>query len=230
MSECKLKGFQQVLVRDNGDEKWRRHFFDYYDETSGYPYNCIGNGFKYCIPYEGNEHLAGTTNAYVEPYEPKDGDFVKMKMTEEDKDYFLMIYLEAGPRDRDYYYACMYVDCECQADNEVFINSSCRCNIFIPATEEEKQLLLSKLHEIGKDWDAEKKEVVDLKWEPKLKERFLQPYFDRNISLFVCCEANWLNTKPQEELYKKGWVFMKGAKKGCQTLCDKLNAAIKDIK
>lgn len=34
-------------------------------------------------------------------------------------------------------------------------------------TDSEKQILLEKLHEAGKDWDAEKCEVVDLAWEPK---------------------------------------------------------------
>jgi len=38
---------------------------------------------------------------------------------------------------------------------------SCGTNPDRLMTEEEKALLLSKMHEVGKDWDAEKKEVVD---------------------------------------------------------------------
>ena len=35
------------------------------------------------------------------------------------------------------------------------------------ASESEKQLLLDKLHEAGKDWDAEKCKIVDYRWVPK---------------------------------------------------------------
>ena len=229
MSECKLKGFQQVLVRDEEDECWDRHIFDFYDETADYPYYCIGyENFRYCIPYEGNENLAGTTNAYIENYEPKDGDFVKMKMSEEDKDYYLMIYLEAGPRDRDYYYACMYVDCEGKADNKVFINSSCRCNIFIRATDSEKELLISKLHENGKDWNAEKKEVVDWKWEPTDNETYYFPGFNTILCKVEPFDTEWTNDSTDLKRKKRNFVFRTEFE--CQAMCDKLNEAIKDIK
>ena len=36
-----------------------------------------------------------------------------------------------------------------------------------PMTEEERNELLEALHAIGKDWDAEKMELVELKWVPK---------------------------------------------------------------
>lgn len=38
------------------------------------------------------------------------------------------------------------------------------------ATEEEKQFLLDVLHANGKDWDADNKQIVDYKWEPKIGE------------------------------------------------------------
>ena len=55
-----FKPFDKVLVRANKDCKWAPRFFaimkdDVYCDTNG-------SWAKYCIPYEGNEHLLGTTN------------------------------------------------------------------------------------------------------------------------------------------------------------------------
>ena len=36
------------------------------------------------------------------------------------------------------------------------------------ATPSERQKLIDKLHEVGKYWDAEKLEIVDLKYVPKV--------------------------------------------------------------
>jgi len=54
-----FKPFDKVLVRANKDCKWAPRFFaimkdDVYCDTNG-------SWAKYCIPYEGNEHLLGTT-------------------------------------------------------------------------------------------------------------------------------------------------------------------------
>lgn len=38
------------------------------------------------------------------------------------------------------------------------------------ATEDERTELLEALHKVGKDWDAEKMEIVDFKWVPKMGE------------------------------------------------------------
>ena len=56
-----LKPFDKVLVRDNEDDIWEVSLFGYkYDELY---YRC-DNGIQWiqCIPYDGNEHLLGTTN------------------------------------------------------------------------------------------------------------------------------------------------------------------------
>lgn len=54
--------FDRVLVRDGNKEVWRANFFNFYDEGKEYPYYCVAAVYKYCIPYEGNEHLLGTTD------------------------------------------------------------------------------------------------------------------------------------------------------------------------
>ena len=55
-----LKPFDKVLVRDDNEADWKCDFFSNIS-NSGY-YHCINAGWKQCIPYEGNEHLLGTTN------------------------------------------------------------------------------------------------------------------------------------------------------------------------
>ena len=54
-----LKPFEsKVLVRDNVDEIWFPCFFGGLSDNNDYPYRIIGGEiWKYCIPYEGNEHL-----------------------------------------------------------------------------------------------------------------------------------------------------------------------------
>ena len=52
----------RVLARDNEREKWIPAFWGFYDGNSDFPYKLVGCIARYCIPYEGNEHLLGTTN------------------------------------------------------------------------------------------------------------------------------------------------------------------------
>lgn len=66
-TECKFKAFDKVLVRDAEGLEWYANYFSHYREyDQGYPYACMGVYYRYCIPYEGNEHLLGTTEPYTE--------------------------------------------------------------------------------------------------------------------------------------------------------------------
>ena len=59
--EHQFKPFEKVLVRDSYEDEWRASFFSNIRE--GYAkYVTTGLVWKFCIPYEGNEHLLGTTN------------------------------------------------------------------------------------------------------------------------------------------------------------------------
>ena len=65
-----LKPFQKVLVRDSDKEYWSINLFGFYNEITK-QFHCMGNsniGWNECIPYEGNEHLIGTTNDCIEYY------------------------------------------------------------------------------------------------------------------------------------------------------------------
>lgn len=61
--ESQFKPFDKVLVQSNKDPKWRCAFYSHFDSYGMY-HHVIGDDGAYvkCIPFEGNEHLAGTTN------------------------------------------------------------------------------------------------------------------------------------------------------------------------
>lgn len=61
--KCSFKPFDKVLVRDGECDTWKADYFsDYAKGDKTYRYNCVGSFYKSCIPYEGNQHLLGTTN------------------------------------------------------------------------------------------------------------------------------------------------------------------------
>lgn len=66
--KCEFKPFDKVLVRNTDTEEWFPGIFEKFDNTWNNPYHIMNRrsmtdfAFKQCIPYEGNEHLLGTTN------------------------------------------------------------------------------------------------------------------------------------------------------------------------
>lgn len=54
-----LNPFDKVLVRDSND-KWRIEFFEKFNATNNYPFCCMMNAYRECVPYKGNEHLLDT--------------------------------------------------------------------------------------------------------------------------------------------------------------------------
>lgn len=61
-SEHEFKPFDKVLVRDDDDDRWRISFFGFYLNDDKFIYCCLSSCYKQCIPYQGNEHLLGTTD------------------------------------------------------------------------------------------------------------------------------------------------------------------------
>lgn len=60
--ECPFKPFDRVLIRDSDNDKWCAELFSHYTSDDGdYPFRTLSTCYKQCIPYEGNEHLIGTT-------------------------------------------------------------------------------------------------------------------------------------------------------------------------
>ena len=65
-----LEAFDRVLTRDASSAIWRCQLFSHIIKNEGnYPYLCISDTYKYCIPYnEETKHLVGTTEEAPEYY------------------------------------------------------------------------------------------------------------------------------------------------------------------
>lgn len=96
------------------------------------------------------------------------------------------------------------------------------------ATEEEKKKLFDKLKEEGLEWNADKKELVKLKWKPKIGETYYRPDFLH--CEFVCYSGTTDYNKMVyiKDHINKGWVFQ--TKEECEEFCNRLNQAINQIK
>lgn len=57
-----FKPFDKVLVRDDETSEWKANFYSQMGAFGGY--ECISGVWGDCIPYEGNEHLLGTTDNF----------------------------------------------------------------------------------------------------------------------------------------------------------------------
>ena len=65
-----LKPYDKVLVRDGDLGNWKNVFFSYIIERETcYPYLCLYDHYKYCIPYnDETKHLVGTAEEAPEFY------------------------------------------------------------------------------------------------------------------------------------------------------------------
>ena len=64
-----LKPFDKVLAKNSSCDRWTTEFFSHYDETFAFPYRCLGNPYKYCIPYnDDTKHLVGKKDETSEFY------------------------------------------------------------------------------------------------------------------------------------------------------------------
>lgn len=60
--EYDFKPFDRVLVRNDVTHNWSCNLFSYKLNNTSFPYMCVGAAYRQCIPFEGNEHLVGTSN------------------------------------------------------------------------------------------------------------------------------------------------------------------------
>lgn len=94
------------------------------------------------------------------------------------------------------------------------------------ATEEEKEKLFKALADSGFEWDVEKKELVKLKWKPKVGEICFAPYFD--FPKFTTKQWLWEINGFSTDCYNKNWIFR--TEQECQEFCNRLNQAIEGVK
>jgi len=149
-------------------------------------------------------------------FEPKDGDVLAS-----DKSHAIYIFKENISEDCNIGYIGINNSQELRLSEYEWGNL-----IFRPATEEEKQKLFDKLAEEGLAWDAERKELVKLKWKPEVAEVFHFPIFSDELGKFV--------TDYQENdgtifmSIERDWCFK--TEQECQEFCDRLNEAISQVK
>lgn len=60
-TKVELRPFDRVLVRNRNTHHWEADLFGFKSDGANILYQCVGGFWKICIPYEGNEHLLGTT-------------------------------------------------------------------------------------------------------------------------------------------------------------------------
>lgn len=61
--EYDFKPFDKVLVRDCDEQEWNARFFEKMNDLEQCRFATTdGRVWRYCIPFEGNEELLGTTN------------------------------------------------------------------------------------------------------------------------------------------------------------------------
>jgi len=69
-----LKQKDWVLVRDDDKEPWKLNIFSHKEDDD--MFWCVSGWYYKCIPYEGNEHLLGKTDAPEEKHVWHAGDHV----------------------------------------------------------------------------------------------------------------------------------------------------------
>lgn len=79
MEKHEFQPKEWVLVRDEDRDTWKLDIFSHFVDGAAFPYICVGSYYEECLPYEGNEHLLGTSDSPEE--KPKEefkfGDKVK---------------------------------------------------------------------------------------------------------------------------------------------------------
>ena len=156
-----------------------------------------------------------------EVFEPKDGDVCKS---------INCIYIFKGVRPSTFgnrkaiVYHCCYNGYDLKVQEDVGVGYLGRNQRY--ATEEEKQKLFDELAKEGLEWDAEKKQLVKLKWKSKHKEFYFRIIFEHSV--ITPFRTYWTDDSIDNAYYQKGWCFK--TKEECQEFCNRLNKTIENIK
>ena len=94
------------------------------------------------------------------------------------------------------------------------------------STEEEKNKLFDKIKEEGYEWVANKKELIKVKWKPKMSEEYFYPFFD--AFKFATNSSEWYRETFDFKMLDMGWCFK--TEEECEQFCSKLNKAIEGVK
>ena len=120
------------------------------------------NGDSVAIP-EGCKAVVKDNVIIFETIEPKfkKGDFVYGNYSRLSQK-FVFIFDREKDSNSSFNKANLFLD-----DERIFYSGIVEHDSIRPATESEKQQLIKKLRKNGKDWDAEKLEIIDYRWYPE---------------------------------------------------------------
>jgi len=112
MSEVKFEPFQKVLVRFNKQDTWKCNLYSHYEAHSKCHF-CCGAYWNMCIPYEGNEHLLGTTDSPTPPKpEFKWGDHVEVR-NEESEQWRKAVFCSISQHNQHNFFYCLIEPSAC---------------------------------------------------------------------------------------------------------------------
>ena len=152
-----------------------------------------------------------------EVQEFKDGDFCAFG----DK-HFFWVYIYKS--EKNYYSSFYHAFIGSDSDKPSYDNS---CAVIAQkirlATEEEKQFLLDALHADWKDWDADKKQIVDYRWKPKIGDTYY--FIDRLLDVYDCL---WDSDSADNLAYSRGNCFK--TKEEAQMYAGKFSEILKERK
>lgn len=154
----------------------------------------------------------------VVKFEPKDGDVVSTK-----EGNYIFIF-KNGYKKED-------LSGYCHIGWNLKNNTMFRKGIWVferHATEEEKNTLFDKLAEEGWEWKADTKELVKIKWKPKVDEIFYYPFFEGLKAVVRCISYMSEEDIDGDEEIQSGKVFK--TEQECQEFCNRLNDAISQVK
>ena len=193
--------------------------FDIYTGVKGFKKGKTSGIKSMCWLHEFNEVCYITEDegkhfaqAFRVLFEPKDGDVVACE------GYIFLCKSHLGDNEILVYCGYSFYEDRVLEDGRVYYADHI-------ATEEEKRKLFDKLKEKGLAWDAEKKELVKLKWEPNIEEEYWFP--STNISTFTPLYIEWTDSVFDRARFESGWIFR--SEEECQAFCDKLNQAIERV-
>ena len=164
-------------------------------------------------------------------FEPKDGDVFCVDSLYPCVGIVEEVYSYGKPdKDRLYFSVGYWIQ-----SGDMQLGTFCACNRntepnYRHATEEEKKKLFAKLKEEGYEFDFEKKELIKLKWKPKVGDEYYHPSCSitndgiRFDLAFATNTAISLDMK----ILKHNLAFK--TKEECQEFCNRLNQAIEGIK
>ncbi len=64
-----LKPFDRVLVYHK--DGWKADIFSHYINDKDFPYRCVSDAWRTCIPFKGNEALLGTHKSTPKEFQRK---------------------------------------------------------------------------------------------------------------------------------------------------------------